>query len=198
MGNFLEDILSKIFKGSEKTPINHKENFTLKPADLNQIDQWIYSSEGMTLLGRIYKNYHFKKSQINDSPQVHLLESPYANGFAVTYEDPLTPESFSKLFLAFSRRILALGYQQVSLDRKIEEINEQVKTTEKFYLKPPLQAPKPDELISQLYGNVSIEKITINNQPSYLKLVVTVYSDRLYQDAIPFEQLMDNVFNLEK
>ncbi|MFC3417191.1 hypothetical protein [Algoriphagus hitonicola] len=197
MGNFLEDLLSKVFKGSEKIPVNHKENFTLKPADLDGIDQWIYSSEGMEVFGKIYKNYHFKKSQINDSPQVHLLESPYANGFAVTYDHPLTPESFSKLFLAFSRRVLALGYQQVSLDRKIEEINEQVRTTEKFYLKPPIQAPLPNEKITQLYGNVSIEKISINNQPSYLKLVVTVYSDRLYQDAMPFEQLMDKVFNLE-
>lgn len=194
MGNFLEDLLGKVFKGSEKVPVNHKENFSLSSSDLLEIDQWMDSTEGKNLFNLIYKNYHFKKSQINDAPQVHLLESPYANGFAVTYDHPLTPETFSKLFLAFSRRILDLGYQQVSLDRKIEEVNEQVKTTEKFYLKPPLQAPQENQKISQLFGNVSIEKISINNQPSYLKLVVTVYSDRLYENAKPFDQLMDSLF----
>lgn len=195
MGNFLDDLFGKVFKGSGKAPVNVKENFAIKPEDLDEIDDWLESEEGSTLMNLIYKNYHLKRSQINASPQVHIFQSPYANGFAVTYDSPLTQKSFSNLFLAFSRRVLALGYQQVSLDRKLEEINEQVKSTEKFYLKPPLQAPAENELISQLYGNVSIEKVTIDNQPSYLKLLVTVYSDRLYQNAKPFDQLMDRLFN---
>jgi hypothetical protein len=87
-----------------------------------------------------------------------------------------------------------LGYEQVSLDRKLEEVNEQVKETEKFYFKPPLQLPKEGELISQLYGNISLEKIRINQQPSYFKLLASVYSDRLYYDAQPFDDLMDRLF----
>ena len=76
----------------------------------------------------------------------------------------------------------------------MEEINDQVKVTEKFYFKPPLQLPAEGELISQLYGNVALEKVTVNNEPSYIKLLATVYSDRLYQDAKPFDQLMDGIF----
>jgi hypothetical protein len=96
--------------------------------------------------------------------------------------------------LGLSRRIIALGYEQVSLDRKLEEVNEKVKETEKFYFKPPLQLPKEGELISQLYGNISLEKIRINQQPSYFKLLASVYSDRLYYDAKPFDDLMDRLF----
>jgi hypothetical protein len=54
--------------------------------------------------------------------------------------------------------------------------------------------PVEDQLISQLYGNVAIEKITLNNQPNYLKVLATFYSDRLYQDPMPFEELVNQLF----
>lgn len=198
MGNFFDDLLKKVFPPSEKSPMKVKENFILKEAEQLDLDSWINSEEAEGIFALVYKNFHFKRTQINGHPQVHIFESPYANGFAVTYEEPFDLKSFSRLFLAFSRRVLALGYEQVSLDRKFEEINEQVKVTEKFYFKPPLQLPAEGELISQLYGNVALEKVSIDNKPSYIKLLATVYSDRLYQDAKPFDQLMDRIFELRK
>jgi hypothetical protein len=194
MSNFLDDLFKKVFKPSEKSPMKVKENFVIKEIDQTDIETWIKSEESNQLFGLVYKNYHFKRSGINDRPQVHIFASPYANGFAVTFEPPFDSKSFSRLFLAFSQRLLALGYEQVSLDRKMEEISDQVKVTEKFYFKPPLQLPAEGELISQLYGNVALEKVTVNNEPSYIKLLATVYSDRLYQDAKPFDQLMDGIF----
>jgi hypothetical protein len=194
MGNFLDDLLKRVFKASEKLPVNVKENFQLKDSEQKDVDEWLDSQECRDLYALIYKNYHFKRTQINDSPQVHIFTSPYANGFAVTFEEPFNLKSFSRFFLGLSRRILALGYVQVSLDRKYEEVNDQVKMTEKFYFKPPLQLPKEGELISQLYGNISLEKISVDNQPSYIKLLAAIYSDRLYQDAKSFDQLMDRIF----
>jgi len=191
MGNFFDDLYQKVFKSSEKTPLNHKENFELKELDNEAAETWSKSTE---VLGKIYKSYSFKKLQLNESPQVHILDSKYAKGFAVTCEEPLTPETFSMLFLAFGQRVLALGYKQVSLDRKLEEINEQVRCTEKFYFKPPLQIPEQNALISQLYGNVAIEKITLNNQPSYLKVLATFYSDRLYEEPKSFDEFLDGLF----
>lgn len=194
MSNFLDDLFKKVFKSAEKVPMRVKENFTVKEIDQADLDSWIGSDEAKQLFALVYKNYHFKRTGINDRPEVHIFDSPYANGFALSFEKPLDPKSFSRLFLAFSQRLLALGYEQVSLDRKLEEINDQVKVTEKFYFKPPLQVPAEGELISQLYGNVALEKVNVDNKPSYIKLLATVYSDRLYQDAKPFDQLMDGIF----
>jgi hypothetical protein len=194
MGNFLDDLFKKVFKSAEKLPINVKENFTIKESELKDLEQWFGSGEYKALFSLIYKNYHFKRTQINEHPQIHLFSSPYANGFAVSYEPPIDSKSFSRLFLGFSRRILALGYNQVSLDRKYEEVNDRVRVTEKFYFKPPLQLLEEGQLISQLYGNVALEKITIDNQPSYIKLLTTIYSDRLFQDAKPFDEFMDRLF----
>ncbi|MEN2283563.1 hypothetical protein AAGF08_15575 [Algoriphagus sp. SE2] len=196
MGNFFDDLYKKVFQSSEEIPMNHKENYSFKKEELDEAVSWAQNEEGKQILDLIYRNYHFKKTHINERPSVHIFESPYANGFAVSYDEPLDLKSFSKVFLAFSQRVLALGYRQVSLDRKFEEINDQVKLTEKFYFKPPLQAPIMGEIISQLYGNVTLEKISIDNNPSYIKFLVTVYSDRLYKDPKPFDQLMDLLFEV--
>ena len=194
MANFLDDLFKRLFRPSDNMPMKVKENFVIQEEDQRDLEEWMESAECQRFFDLIFRNYHFKRTQINERPQVHILQSPYANGFAVTYDEPFDFRSFSRTFLAFSRRILDLGYHQVSLDRKFEEINEQVKVTEKFYFKPPLQVPKEGELISQLFGNVSLEKVSIDNQPSYIKCLATVYSDRLYQDAGSFDQLMDSIF----
>lgn len=195
MGNFLEDLFNKVFKDSGKSPMNLKENYVLKDSEIQEAEVWIKGEEGQMLLAKLYKNYHFKRAQINDHPQVHIFDSRYAKGFAITFEDPFTPQTFSRVFLAFAQRVLALGYQQVSLDRKMEEVNDQVKVTEKFYFKPPLQIPVDGEQISQLYGNIAIEKVSVNNQPNYLKFLATFYSDRLYQDPKPFDHMLDRLFD---
>jgi|UniRef100_UPI0040485D6C hypothetical protein len=195
MPDFFDDLLKKIFpaRGSHQ-PLSVKENFLLKDKDLQDVEVWDHSEASKVLYDLVYRNYHYKRAQINESPEVHVFSSVYANGFALSYGPPLDVNSFSLLFLGLSRRIIALGYEQVSLDRKLEEVNEQVKETEKFYFKPPLQMPQEGALISQLYGNISLEKIRINQQPSYFKLLAAVYSDRLYHDAKPFDELMDRLF----
>jgi hypothetical protein len=195
MGDFFDDLLKKIFPArTSNQALSVKENFSVKEKDLQELEAWNTSEESKTLYDLVYRNYHYKRAQINESPEVHVFSSVYANGFALSFGSPLDSNSFSLLFLGLSRRIIALGYEQVSLDRKLEEVNEQVKETEKFYFKPPLQLPKEGELISQLYGNISLEKIRINQQPSYFKLLASVYSDRLYYDAKPFDELMDRLF----
>lgn len=194
MSNYFDQVWQKLFPSKETVPLQMKENFTLKDKEVQELEDWIHSEAAISLFSLIYRNYHYKRTQINESPEVHLFTSSYANGFAISYEAPLDLSSFSLLFLGLSRRVLALGYQQVSLDRKLEEINEQVKQTEKFYFKPPLQMPQEGEPITQLYGNISLEKVSINNTPSYIKLLAAIYSDRNYQEAKPFDELMDKLF----
>ncbi|SNS04796.1 hypothetical protein SAMN06295967_102239 [Belliella buryatensis] len=193
MASFIDDLLGKLFP-KKSTSIKHKENFTQTEEAIADVTAWAQSTEGKNLLNLVKKNYHFKTSGMNASPEVHILKSPYANGFAVSFERPFDEKSFSKVFFAFGQRMLDLGYQKISLDRKFEEINEAVKMTEKQYFKPPLSNADFNEKIDQLFGNVSIEKISVNDKPSYLKVLVTVYSDSLYKDATPFEDFIDDLF----
>ena len=133
MPDFFDDLLKKIFpaRGSHQ-PLSVKENFLLKDKDLKDVEVWGHSEASKVLYDLVYRNYHYKRAQINESPEVHVFSSVYANGFALSYGPPLDVNSFSLLFLGLSRRIIALGYEQVSLDRKREGGNEQVKGTEKL------------------------------------------------------------------
>lgn len=193
MASFIDDVLGKLFP-KKSTPVNIKENFVQTMDEIQNTDSWMTSSEGELLMKLVFKNYHFKTSGMNSHPEVHILKSPYANGFAVSYESPFNVKTFSQLFFAFGRRMLDLGYQRVSLDRKIEEIQDNVRTIEKQYFKPPLSNVDFSEKIDQLFGNVSIEKVSINDKPSFLKVLVTVYSDHLYLKARPFDLFVEELF----
>jgi len=193
MASFIDDVLGRLFPKKAKT-LFVKENFKQSDVEREAGTDWVLSEEGKSIMALIEKNYHFKTSGMNNYPEVHILNSPYANGFAVSYDSPLNEKTFSHLFFAFGRRVLDLGYNQVSLDRKIEEVNDFVKTTEKQYFKPPLSNVDFSQKIDQLYGNISVEKVSVNDKPSFLKVLVTVYSDHLYQEAKPFDQFIDRLF----
>jgi hypothetical protein len=193
MASFIDDVLGRLFPKKAKS-LFIKENFKQSDMERDAGADWVVSEEGRSILSLIEKNYHFKTSGMNNHPEVHILNSPYANGFAVSYDSPLNEKTFSYLFFAFGKRVLDLGYNQVSLDRKIEEVNDLVKTTEKQYFKPPLSNVDFSQKIDQLFGNISVEKVSINDKPSFLKVLVTVYSDHLYQDAKPFNQFIDRLF----
>lgn len=193
MASFIDDVLGKLFP-KKSSPLNIKENFTQTESEKKNTDSWLASKEGKSLMQLVFKNYHFKKTGINGHPEIHILNSPYANGFAISYESPFNEKTFSQLFFAFGRRMLDLGYQRVSLDRKIEEIQENVRTTEKQYFKPPLNTADLTQKIDQLFGNVSIEKVSVNDKPSFLKILVTVYSDHLYRPAKPFDVFVEELF----
>lgn len=193
MASFIDDVLGRLFPKKAKS-LFVKENFKQTEVDREAGADWVLSEEGKSIMALIEKNYHFKTSGMNSYPEVHILNSPYANGFAVSFDSPLNEKTFSYLFFAFGRRVLDLGYNQVSLDRKIEEMKDFVKTTEKQYFKPPLSNVDFSQKIDQLYGNISVEKVSVNDKPSFLKVLVTVYSDHLYQKAKPFDQFIERLF----
>jgi hypothetical protein len=190
--SFIDDILGKLFP-QKQLNLTYKENFIQTAEEEDEVSEWVNSLEGKEAIGKVYRNFHLKKAGINDSPEVHILNSPYANGFAISFEKPFDEKIFSRLFFAFGQRLLDLGYRRVSLDRKMQEVNDMVKITEKLYYKPPVSASDFSEKIDQLFGNVSIEKVSVDNKPSFLKVLVTIYSDHLYREAKPFDQFVEGL-----
>ncbi|WP_143959924.1 hypothetical protein [Litoribacter populi] len=191
--NFWDEVVEKLF-GNTKGNVAFKENFIQKEGDVAQVSEWL-KGEGAEVMALVYKNYHFQKASISAKPFVKLYNTPYANGFAVFFQNPLELHSFSNLFFAFGQRIVDLGYQKISQDRKIQEIGTEVKTIEKQYFKPPIRYKVSGQKIDQLFGNVSVEKVLFNDKPSYITVLVTIYSDHLYQDAKPFDEFIEQLFD---
>jgi len=186
-------LLDHLF-GGKKSPISHKENFSQTDEEIEQVKKWMASPEGRMAFEVIAKAYRLQKTGLQDHPEILLLTSPYANGFAIVFEPSLTEKTFSDLFFAFGLRMLDLGYYRVGMDRTIREEADWVRTIEKQYFKPSVPVVHSQKT-EQIFGNVSIEKELVNNEPRFLKVLVTVYSDQQYLDARPFDQFIAALFN---
>ncbi|WP_186754338.1 hypothetical protein [Echinicola salinicaeni] len=189
---FVENILNRLFP-KEKETIKHRENAKYTLEDKDSVRQWMRSGEGQKLFEAVYSNYHLQKIGEEVSPEIQVYRSPYANGIAVFYDFPFNSENFRQLFFAFGERMLDLGYDRVSIERSVQEKKQGINVTEKQYLKPKptLMADQTD----QLFGNVTIEKVLVNHQPQMIKILVTVYSDRLYTKAKSFDSFIEAIFN---
>ncbi|MFT6053161.1 MAG: hypothetical protein ACJAS3_000119 [Roseivirga sp.] len=47
---------------------------------------------------------------------------------------------------------------------------------------------------NQLYGNILIEYVMIVRKPSYIKLMANIYQDRMYSEALAFDELIEKLF----
>ncbi|MEL6535288.1 MAG: hypothetical protein AAFQ98_07755 [Bacteroidota bacterium] len=144
------------------------------------------------VLDTLSKSYHFKKMGIKAPWQVHLFDTANAKGFALSYPNSLGELGFQHLFDLLKEQVLTMGYRQANSDRKISDKGRFVQTVERHYLKPGRQQFEPP--IDQRYGNVLIELVKENDDPRYIKVMVSMYNDRLYKPAAPFHEFLDLLF----
>jgi hypothetical protein len=72
-----------------------------------------------------------------------------------------------------------------------KEQGKEVLTNLKSYLKPPLSFDIP---VDQLHGNVLLELVKLNKSYQHLKITVSGYSDRKYQQPKSYQAFVSEVF----
>ncbi len=193
--SYFDKIVDKLFSG--KKPGGTAEvHEVLKRSERDQqgYAQWKESEERQALLQEIAQAYYYKKTNIQSPIEVHLFNTVYANGFAITYSANLTAKTFQHLFEYFKDKVMDMQYRVVMADRRILDREQYVETIEKYYLKPPMHTQEITlDSIDQQYGNVVMEHILINDKPSYMKLLVNIYSDSLYKDALDYDEFMSRL-----
>ncbi len=190
--SYFEEVYNKLFrKQSPKEPVVH-ELLKRTEKDISDFTLWQASEERMNLVQDLDRAYHLKQQKVESAMKVHLLETQYANGFAITFNELFTPDNFQFLFDYFKERVLAQGYKLAQADRRISDKETYEETIEKWYLKP-IAGDLEKKQIDQRFGNVIIEKVDIDRKPSFLRLMANVYQDHLYTKAEPFEKLFDKL-----
>lgn len=191
---FFEDVVGKLFgKQEQKQPLIH-EVLERSESELESYEHWFHSERSQDLINDFDRAYSLKKQQVESSLAVHLLQSKYSNGFAISYNDSIGAESFQHLFDYFKNTVEQLGYKLAQADRKLKAKGDAEEEVEKWYLKP-LATDLKSHLVDQRYGNILIEKVSINRKPSYLKLMANIYQDRLYSEAKPFDELYQKIIS---
>lgn len=154
--------------------------------------KWNGSSNQADFLKDLRTAYYLKSKGIEGKPSVHLLKSQYSNGFAISYTDELDQNEFQYLFDWLAVTIENAGYRKSNSDVTIMDKGNFIETREKHYLKPPTGKSIP---LEQRYGNILIEHISVDDKPSFLKLVANIYNDRSYSKAESFEGLAEYLFD---
>ena len=192
---FFEKIIQKIFPQKKAADVH--EVLKRSERDQQAYAVWKNSDAPEQLIRDIAQAYYYKKTNIDSKIAVHLLTTAYANGFAISYPASIDPKSFQHLFDYLQERVQTLGYRVVNADRRIKDRDTYVETTEQYYLKPPVHTGDIKHgSINQLYGNVAVEHTLIDHRPSYIKVQASVYSDRLYQDALHFDEFAERLFEI--
>ncbi len=194
--SYFEEVFRKIFPNSSPRHEVIYEELQRSESDQDEYNSWLWSKQSGDLLGELENAYRLKQSDIESQLKVHLLNSNYSNGLAVSYNSRISHKEFRNLFDLLKDQTLKTGYKLTQGDRRILARETYEETIEKWYLKPE-RSKTAEGLLNQLYGNVIIELIEIDRAPSFIRLMVNIYQDRLYTKALSFDEFIDEIFRFD-
>lgn len=124
---------------------------------------------------------------------IDFLNTPSSKGFVVHFhETNYNRQEITHLFDYLKEMVLQLNYRtQVSDTRTYSRAN-WVETTERHYLKPRSSFVEGQKL-NQRYGNIMIELEIRDDLVRNLRFRATTYKDRQFEEADPFEDLMNGL-----
>lgn len=192
---FVQKILDKLFGSKDESEslrmldgaIERSESFEKAFKD------WSASSQADDIINNISNIFWNVRREVGFSPGLFVYTSPQANGFYFNSKLEISHSDFEFLLDEFRDRVLEMDYSVYTSDRKYVEVPAGIQRIDKHYLKPN---PKthPNGLANQNYGNVLFELYSLNEEAQYLKCLVTVYSDRTFAEAQPFEVFAECLF----
>jgi len=194
--NFVQKIIDKLFgtKGESDTirmldgPLERSESFE------KAFQEWSASSKAHEIISNISNIFWNVRRGTGFSPGLFVYSSPQANGFYFNSKLGISNLGFEFLLDGFRDRVLEMGYSLYTSDRKYVEVPAGIQRIDKHYLKPNSKS-HPDGLFNQNYGNVLLELYSLNEEPQYLKCMVSIYSDRSFAEAQPFEIFAECFFS---
>lgn len=193
--NFVQNIYEKLFgrNVSEKSievldgPLERSESYQ------QAFELWKASAKAEEILQSIANVFWNVRRDIAKSAGLFSYSSPQANGFYFNTKLGIAEPGFSFLLDAFRDSVIEMGYSLYTSDKKYVEVPAGIQRVDRHYLKPMNEAEHGD-VYDQKYGNVLFELYSLNEEAQYLKCVVSIYSDRKFAEALPFEHFAEVLF----
>ncbi len=135
-----------------------------------------------------YAIYRVAPERIDEA--MNFLNTPSSKGFAIQFHHTkYSKRDVTHLFDWLKEKVQNLNYRSDISDTRTYKKGKWLETTNRHYLKPRTDF-MTKEKFKQGYGNITIEFVLRDDQVHHLKLIATRYSDRLYEDAADFKELM--------
>ncbi len=146
---------------------------------LQRHQQWKASEERRALLAH-YRELLDQERRSADTA-LHVFSTTQATGIQITRPKHAAADVLNHLLEEFKDRTLEEGYGLHLSDHRISEEGEH---RERYYLKPSIRSSGSRPPLPQRFGNVLLECWgDQEGRAMNLKVLITVYSDRLYMPA---------------
>ncbi|HOY13665.1 MAG TPA: hypothetical protein PLY70_11015 [Saprospiraceae bacterium] len=141
--------------------------------------------------GQILDQYKFWKLGLSVKDQFYFMNNDKISAIAFDCKPKAFDHIQSMKFISVvGNKIKEMNYIIKLADVMTRSRDENIETIYKIYLKPSHRL-QIEEKAKQLYGNLQIEYLLINNKPMRISLKASKYSDQNYAEALPFEQLLE-------
>jgi hypothetical protein len=131
------------------------------------------------------------QEQLSSDTALHLLSTSQATGVQMKRPSGAPASALQHLHEEFKDKVIAEGYRVHLSDHRISTGGLH---RERYYLKPTIPSDALEPPLPQRYGNVLLESWGREaDAPEHLKVLITVYSDRLYMPALSGMKLISSL-----
>ncbi|MFD3001011.1 hypothetical protein ACFS7Z_11600 [Pontibacter toksunensis] len=155
--------------------------------------RWVEEQVYLNWTGAFFKAYHYRKANLPSQYRVQITQEEHIRGAVFFYDPGMGPQNFTFFFDLLKDRVLKLGYTLHSCDKLEVRHERYLEQVEKHVLTPPASDLAGTSLCNQLYGNVLLDFIKVNNQPGYIRLLTNIYNDPYFSEPLPMDELLERV-----
>jgi hypothetical protein len=168
------------------------------PAQERRHEQWLAEQVYLNWAGPYFKAYHFRKAGVTSSQgfRVQLLTDCGRQGALFFYDPSIGPGNFRHFFAFIRDRVLALGYNLSTSDQRTLQHPSYTETIHKHLLKPQPQDCSKTGRCNQRYGSITVDLVSINGQPGFIRFFANPYQDPIFTPPCSFDELMAAVLQL--
>ncbi|UOG77010.1 hypothetical protein MTX78_10495 [Hymenobacter tibetensis] len=167
------------------------------PAERRKHARWVEQRVYLNWAGPYFKAYHFRKAGIQGQGlRVQLLTEENRQGAVFFYDPSIGPGNFRHFFDLLRDRVLTLGYHLTTSDQRVLHHERYAETIEKHFLKPLPEDCTATGRCLQRFGTITVDMVSINNQPGFIRFTSNPYHDAIFTPAQSFDELMAEVLDM--
>lgn len=188
----IKNIFNSAEESSPNQPVLHKV-IERTEEELVQYEKWKETLSKDRLLNWIREEHvNFMVDPKSTDAAIDFLDTPSSKGFVIHFYKTRYPsKEIIHLFDFLKEKIINTGYKTYLSDTRTYNKKEWVEKLDRHYLKPPTNRHDPrKKAFNQRFGNITIELLFRNDKIYLLKFSATSYTDRYYEEAEDFNDLM--------
>ena len=188
--SYFKSLFQKSETSTSSNPFIH-ELITRTEEEKVDFEFWkntLVASRLLDWLSDQYAVYQVAPNRVDEA--ISFLNTSSSKGFAIQFHHTqYSRRDVTFLFDWLKEKVQNLNYRLDISDTRTYKKGEWLETTNRHYLKPRTDFTSKKKF-NQGYGNITIEFVLRDDSIHHLKLIATRYSDRLYEEAADFKDLM--------